>query len=249
MTESLSLSEYTLENSRVCAHIHMDDGKANAIQEDWCRQLNTLLDQVEHSEFSSLILSARSGYFCAGLDTKRLPTLSAADMHSAVQLFVNTMRRLFLFPKPIIAVSEGHTLAGGMILFLTADYRIALDNDQHRYGLNEVTLGVPMIGSNAGICQASIPAHFHPDLILHCQQFSAAQLYQRNIIQQLTPAPEFSLSAALKVAAQFSLLKNPAYSLTKRALRQPFLDKAQAQQERLKAEIPSGNLLAGINLN
>ena len=43
------------------------------------------------------------------------------------------MRRLFLFEKPIVAASAGHAIAGGMMLLLCADVRLASDESVSRF--------------------------------------------------------------------------------------------------------------------
>ena len=53
------------------------------------------------------------------------------------------MQRLYMSPQPIIMACEGHAVAGGAVLLLTADERIGIQGD-HKLGLNEVAIGMPL---------------------------------------------------------------------------------------------------------
>jgi enoyl-CoA hydratase/carnithine racemase len=85
----------------------LDDGKANAMQLDWCNQLNQVLDEVERDNCHALVIEGRPGFFSGGLDLKVLPLLPPDELRKTTEHFVNTMRRLFLFPKPVIGASAG----------------------------------------------------------------------------------------------------------------------------------------------
>ena len=47
----------------------------------------------------------------------------------------------YALPCPVVAAVTGHAIAGGLVLALCADYRIA--STAGRYGLTEIKVGVP----------------------------------------------------------------------------------------------------------
>src|SRR5207245_10148347 len=47
---------------------------------------------------------------------------------------------LLALPQPTVAMVNGHTIAGGLVLALACDYRLGVDGD-YRIGLNEVAIG------------------------------------------------------------------------------------------------------------
>ena len=75
------MNRITCEIEAGVAIVRMDDDKVNAIESAWCENLDRVLDDAERAEdAASVVLFGRPGCFCAGLDRKRLPTLSPQDL-------------------------------------------------------------------------------------------------------------------------------------------------------------------------
>jgi enoyl-CoA hydratase len=226
--------------------IQLDDGKANAIQSDWCEQMQDVLDEAEADGSRALVLQGRERFFSGGLDLRVLPLLPADELLRTTDLFMRTMRRIFLFPKPLVAASAGHAIAGGMMLYLAADIRIALDDHESLYGLNEATTGIPLAGGTAGICQSSIPPAHHTELILHGRLISAAETHARGISHELVSSPDALLERAHARAEELGRLDPAAYRINKKLLREPVFEAAAAAAAVLTAELPTQNVFAGL---
>jgi len=233
------VSRIRFEREGPLAWLQLDDGKANAMQLEWLAELNAYYDAIEADPaLRVVILIGREGFFSAGLDLKVLPGLSAEELSRSTDTFMETMGRTFLFPKPIVAASTGHAIAGGMMLYLAADLRIALDDDRHRYGLNEATNGIPLLGSTAGICQYSIPRRHHTELILHGRMIDVRQTVEREITDGLA-ANRAALVALARARAEALLDVEPAaYKINKLILRRKALEEAIAVAASLASESP-----------
>lgn len=225
--------------------VRMDDGKANAIQRELCEALQNALDRAEREPVAVVVLCGRPGFFSAGLDLKVLPGLDAEDLRATTALFVETMRRVFLFPKPVVAASEGHAIAGGMMLYLAADVRLAVDEDVSRYGLNEALTGIPLVAGTAGICQYGIPPQHHTEMILHGRLLTARETCERGVTEELVPAREFLLERALARANGLVSVEPNAYRVNKLMLRRAAFDVAARIAQDFAAEVPSGNVFSG----
>lgn len=224
------------------AVVRLDDGKVNAIEAGWCAELAGVLDGIEGDEGTgAVVLLGRPGCFCAGLDRKRLPALTPAGLRETTDAFVAGMERVFLFPKPVIAASAGHALAGGLMLFLAADLRLAVADDASRYGLPEVTQGIPVIGPTAAICAAGIPPAHHAELLLHGRRLSAREALEKGLIHELAPDAESLERRALERARELLGLGRAAYRASKRALRAPLLAAARAAAGAVEADLPRAN--------
>jgi enoyl-CoA hydratase/carnithine racemase len=148
---------------------------------------------------------------------------------------------VFLFPKPVVAASAGHALAGGLMLYLAADLRFAVDDASSRYGLPEVGQGIPVIGSTAAICAAGIPSAHHAELLLHGRRLSAREAFERAVVHELAADVGALKGRALERARELCGLDRAAYRATKRALRRPLLDAARAAAATVAADLPKGN--------
>src|SRR5689334_24540248 len=89
-----------------------------------------------------MVFASSGGHFSAGLDLKAFRGGSDAD-RKAIALAINPMIvALYGLPFPTVAAIEGACLAGGLVLALGCDARIAA-TDGVKLGLAEVTAGVP----------------------------------------------------------------------------------------------------------
>jgi len=222
----------------------LDDGKANAIGPAWLEEAQAALAAAETDSTRALAVLGRERFFSAGLDMRIVPSLPAEAMRATSLAFVEVVRRLFLFPKPVVAASAGHALAGGFMLFCAADLRLATDSPA-RYGLSEVRIGVPVIGPTAAVVAAAVPAHERVPLLLHGRELSAREAAALGIIHELVPTPADLRQRALERAAALASTVEPrAYAISKLALRRPLLEQAAAVAAELAGQIPAENLLA-----
>lgn len=133
------LVSYTLENK--VAVVTMDDGKANALS-------RAMIDAVDAAhtkaiaEASAIVLAGRPERFCAGFDLRVMmssPDAAKDLLRAGAALFM----KLYGSPIPLVIACTGHALAGGALVVLTGDHRVAAAGE-FKIGLNEVSLGMPV---------------------------------------------------------------------------------------------------------
>ncbi len=251
----------TLAQDGDIAVIRLDDGKANAIGPSLLTSLEQRLDEVETGGARALVLAGRPGFFSAGLDLKLLPTLPAEEMRAASLGFVALVERLFLFPKPVVAASAGHALAGGFLLYCAADLRIALDDERALYGLNEIEAGIPLFGPTLAVAIEALPTTARVEMLLHGRRWLARDAARAGLVSELIAVPHPGESAsetsrqlaleqvverAVARARELERLDLAAYATTKLALRRDAIVRAKAIGEELAARAPRGNVLARL---
>jgi Delta3-Delta2-enoyl-CoA isomerase len=91
----------------------------------------------------TLVLSGSPGIFSARLDVPLLLKLDRAAMAAFWRKFYVLLGALASSPIPIAAAITGHAPAGGTVLALFCDYRIAAAGDW-KIGLSEVQVGLPL---------------------------------------------------------------------------------------------------------
>lgn len=123
--------------------LRMERPPVNALDPGLVHALRTAVTDAVGGGARALVLSGRPGLFSAGLDVPALMQLDTAGMRRFWADFFALLRALAASPIPICAAMTGHSPAGGMVLGLFCDRRVAATGE-FRIGLNEVQVGLPV---------------------------------------------------------------------------------------------------------
>jgi len=202
----------TLKKEGDISIITLDDGKANAFSLSMTEAVNKCLGEVP-KDSGALILTSRPGIFSGGFDLK---TISSGDVEAARAMSVAGLTLftvLFSFPRPVIIACNGHAVALGAFLLLTADYRIGAAGD-FRVWANE-------IGNNMTIPQAILevtkirinPSHWYR-AIMHSQPYAVEDAINPGYLDEVVPQDSL-MDTALAKAEELAKLGHPFYEMTK----------------------------------
>ena len=208
-----------IHTSGEVAVLPMRAGKANAIGSAFLDRLSAQLDAVQSSGAAALVLTGEGTAFSAGLDLPELTGLDRPGLERFIRRFSEVMLRVFTLPVPVVAAINGHAIAGGCVLALQADVRLAADGD-YRIGLNEVQigLGLPAVVLETLRCQVS-PGSMGP-VALEGRLLLPEQAQVLGLVEAVVPAAAL-LERARARAAELAALPRPAFSEVKQALRGP----------------------------
>ena len=123
------------------AIVTLDRPRANAFSPELVADLRSAL--IAARDARAVVLASSQRIFSGGWD---LPTIVAFDrpaMSEFVDAYTSLIRDVFAHPVPVVAALPGHAIAGGIILAMAADERIAAEGES-LFGLSEVNLGVPL---------------------------------------------------------------------------------------------------------
>src|SRR6185503_19529560 len=134
---------------------------------------------------------------------------------------------LLSFPKPTIAMMNGHATAGGLVLVLACDYRLGLDGD-YRIGLNEVAIGASYPKVALEIVRLRLTNQRVSELLLGAAIYPAKEALRLGIVDELI-APEKFEETVLRRAAKLGSYPKEAYAHTKRALVAEALERVLAE--------------------
>jgi 3,2-trans-enoyl-CoA isomerase len=116
---------------------------ANALSPELIVALKHAVESAPQDGARALIISGAPGRFSAGLDVPLLLTLDRPAMTVMWRELYALLGALALSPIPIAAAITGHATAGGTVLPIFCDYRIAARGDW-KLGLDEVQVGLPL---------------------------------------------------------------------------------------------------------
>jgi Delta3-Delta2-enoyl-CoA isomerase len=208
-----------IESSGNVAVLPMRAGKANAIGSAFLDRLSAQLDEVEASGAAALVLTGEGRAFSAGLDLPEISALDRSSLERFIRRFSELMLRVFGLPVPVVAAINGHAIAGGCVLAMQADVRLAAEGD-YRIGLNEVAigLGLPAVVLETLRCQVS-PGSLGP-VALEGRLLLPGEARELGLVEAVLP-PAVLLEQARGRAAELAALPRPAFRDVKQALRGP----------------------------
>ena len=192
--------------------------KRNALSPQLIEELLAALDAGEAATaIRVLILTGEGSAFCAGMDLEYLKGLSGqseehnrADARRTVRMF----RRLWSFPKPIIAAVNGPAMAGGCGIATLADFTLA--SEEAKFGYTEVRVGF-MPALISAFLQMQVGEKVARDLLLSGRIFDAVEAQALGLVTKVVP-PGQLLPAARELAATLIASSPGALQATKRLL-------------------------------
>lgn len=123
------------------AVLTLNNGTTNSISPDMVRDLSKTLNEVRN-EAKGIVLCGGEKFFSIGLDLPALIEYDRAEMSDFWDKFSRLVFDLYTVSLPTVCALSGHAVAGGNVLALTCDYRVA-GTDRAKIGLNEIQLGIP----------------------------------------------------------------------------------------------------------
>lgn len=209
-TESV---HYSLQNQ--VATIRIDDGKRNALSPQVLREINQAFDQAE-SDRAIVIMTGRESVFSAGFD---LHVMKRGGLNALRMLRAGYAlpARVMTYPYPVIAACNGHALAMGVFLMLSADYVIGSRGD-FKIAANEVAIGLTMPRVAAAMLRHRLdPAAFQRAVVLS-EYFDVESALGAGFFDELVD-PVNLMSRAKTYADELKGLDRRAHAASKKRIR------------------------------
>jgi len=124
-------------------HIQMYRPPANAMNLEFVESLSAAHADACASGAGAVVISGLDGMFSGGLDVPELLPMPRPDILNFWNAFFVMTRAIASSQVPVIAAVTGHSPAGGAVLAIHCDYRVAASG-RFKIGLNEVRVGLPV---------------------------------------------------------------------------------------------------------
>ena len=210
--------------------VTMNRPPVNAIDVPFLQELQRTFEQLAADDNVGAVVFTGSGRcFSAGLDLKQLAESNPQQMHLLLLTLNRALLALFSFPRPLVGALNGHAIAGGMMLAMCCDYRVA-SRDKCKLGLTEVRVGVnfPIAGLEIARTALDIPTLQH--LAQIGRNIDSHEAHRRSVVDELQDATEV-FSRAVDVAKDLATIPHAAYMGTKQQLRGEAITRIQSWVE------------------
>jgi enoyl-CoA hydratase len=195
--------------------IRIDDGKRNALSPQVLKELYAAFDKAE-ADRATVVLTGREGVFSAGFDLKVMNRGGAAAL-GMLRAGYALPARVFAYPHPVVAACNGHSMAMGVFLMLSADYIIGTRGD-FRISANEVAIGMTMPRVAAAVLRNRLtPAAFQRAVTL-AEFFDVDAASRAGFFDEVVEAGDL-LARARALATDLGSLDGRAHKVSKRQIR------------------------------
>jgi len=203
------------------ATLRIDDGKRNALSPQVLREINRALDRAE-ADRAIVIVTGRESVFSAGFD---LNVMKRGGINALRMLRAGYAlpARILAYPYPVIVACNGHALAMGVFMMLSADYVIGSRGD-FKIAANEVALGMTMPRIAAAMLRHRLnPAAFQRAVTL-AEYFDVESALCAGFFDELVDPADLK-SCAEACAEKFAALDRHAHTASKRRIRAALIRK------------------------
>jgi len=209
-----------LQKSEGIATLMLTRGKVNAINARVVGELRDTLKTLEaEPEAKSIVLTGGGRFFSFGFDIPEFLSFSKEEFSKYLANFTGLYTYLFLYPKPVVAALNGHTIAGGCMLALACDHRVMVTG-KPRISLNEIGLGASVFAGITEMLRFWVGGANAASILYSGAMYSAEEARSLGLVQEVTTEEEL-MAAARKAASVLASKNPPAFASIKSLLRKP----------------------------
>jgi enoyl-CoA hydratase len=214
--------------------VTMRSNPINRMNPPFFDDLHRALDIVE-SQYPRLplVLTAEGTTFSAGLDFEdafpRFERNDPVEIRTWFERFRSTLLRVFTLPRRTVAAINGHAFAGGLILAVSCDHRVAAAGPA-RFAINEVLVGIPMPTTYTEMVRHAVGARAASETILGGRTYTVETALSLGLLHGVVPADRL-LDEALSQANHISQDSFSAYAISKEILLRPTLQRIAAGRD------------------
>ncbi|MBI5580989.1 MAG: enoyl-CoA hydratase/isomerase family protein [Deltaproteobacteria bacterium] len=227
------MSFIEVEKSEGIATLILARGKVNAINGMVVDELNQLLKTLENDpELNAIVLTGRGRFFSFGFDVPEFLSFTPEEFTDYLINFTDLYTYLFLYPKPVVAALNGHTIAGGCMLALACDNRVMVAG-KGKISLNEIAFGSSVFFGSAEMLRFWIGSANATKVLYSGAMYSAEEAMSLGLVQEVLTEDNLMVQAR-RIASDLASKHSPAFTSIKSLLRKPI---AEGMMQRERASI------------
>lgn len=207
-----------IERDGSIATVTLTRPPANAMDAVSLIELAETFDQLAADDsIAAVVLTGEGRSFSAGLDLRAIEGSGPKEQEALIEALNRAFLAVYACPRYVVGAINGHAIAGGLILALCCDVRLAADVPL-KLGLAEVRVGVPYPVGAMEVARHELPAPVARRLVLDGHTIGVHMAVDDGVLDRVVPAGELLTTA---VATARDHPPPLAYRTIKAQLRQP----------------------------
>ena len=196
--------------------------------------MQDVIRQTREAGGRPVLVVGEGDAFSAGLNLKEVASLDVAGMERFLGLLDDMIDALFGYDGPMVACVNGHAIAGGCVIALCADLRVAADDPPIRIGLNEVALGLEFPPKIMKLARYRLSRHQVERALLEAGLYDPKTAVALGFVDEVAADPLPRARALLDAIAAHP---RPVYAATKRTLREGVVALAEADRRYFRDDV------------
>jgi 3,2-trans-enoyl-CoA isomerase len=172
---------------------------------------------ADDHEVKAVIITGAGKFFSFGFDIPEFLRYTKVDFVRYLTKFTDFYTFLFLYPKPVVAALNGHTIAGGCMIAIACDYRIMVSG-KAKIALNEINFGSSLFAGSVEMMKLLLGQRKAEEAAYSGAMYAAEEAYQRGLIDRIS-TEEALESDARNVALMYASRDGVAFKSIKNLLR------------------------------
>ena len=216
--EKMSVLEW--KKDETVATITMTGGE-NRINPVFNESMLNALQEIEEDQTISavVILSNDPKCWSLGLDLNWIMgKMQEKDFQAIKDLLYglnDVFKRILLYPMPVIACINGHSVAGGALLACACDFRF-MGADRGFFFFSEIDVNVPFLPGMLAIIKSVVSSYMFNEMLLTGNRYSAKEMEEHGVIQKACENEEEVIRETLTFAKKFTKNRGTFREMKKR---------------------------------
>lgn len=212
------------------AIISLCRGKVNALNEKMVEELQDRFKEIREDEaIGCVVLTGTGKFFSFGFDIPEFLSYPKESFVRYLLKFTKLCADVFLFPKPVIAALNGHTVAGGCMLATACDYRVVVDG-KARIALNEIGFGSSVFAGSVEILRYCVGSAAAQEFLYSGRMYSPQEALKIGLVDRVSAPDDFS-SEVSAVSEEYAAKDRAAFASIKGLLRGPVCTEMARREE------------------
>ncbi len=205
-----------------------NNGKFNDIDKETLLHIKDAVQKVNTDDsLKGLIFTGAGRAFCSGFSLPMF--LGFKDLAETVKFFEEytepIFMDLFMCRKPVVSAINGAAMAGGVILAMATDYRIAKNHPKIQLGMTEIKIGLGLSIVQTEIMRFGLNSdRTYRDVMFNGERYGVEKALEMGIVDELADE-ENLMPRAKQIVTLWWDNPGKAFSLLKESQRIPTLDR------------------------
>ncbi len=223
----------SLTTNEGIARVALSRGKVNAINEKVVDELTDCFRALSYDPgVKAVILTGEGKFFTFGFDIPEFLSYTKEAFVRYLTKFTGLYTDIFLYPKPVVAALNGHTIAGGCMLAIACDYRIMVPGNA-KISLNEINFSSSVFAGSVELMKLWLGQRQAEAALLSGAMYSAEEALKLGLVDRIAAQADLE-NEAVKKAREYAAQDSAAFRGIKKLLRQAT---AEEMMKREKASI------------